>query len=75
MHLHSLPKDASATIKRIFQLLCQRYSFGCSTLMPKISSSLFKRRFNVTIITSANTQDEILPQWSGFLQKDEGETQ
>ncbi|WZZ85289.1 hypothetical protein YC2023_113868 [Brassica napus] len=33
------------------------------------------RWFNVTIITSANTQDEILPQWSGFLQKDEGETQ
>ena len=33
------------------------------------------RRFNVTIVTSANTQDETLPPWSGFLQKDEGETQ
>jgi len=33
------------------------------------------RGFNVTIITSANTQDEILPPWSCFLQKDEGETQ
>lgn len=31
--------------------------------------------FNVTIVTSANTQDETLPPWSGFLQKDEGETQ
>ncbi|KAL4181288.1 hypothetical protein AMTRI_Chr12g270480 [Amborella trichopoda] len=27
--------------------------------------------FNVTIVTSANTQDETLPPWSGFLQKDE----
>ena len=33
------------------------------------------RGFNVTIVTSANTQDETLPPWSGFLQKDEGETQ
>lgn len=33
------------------------------------------RRFNVTIVTSANTQDETLLLWSGFLQKDEGETQ
>nr|AUD39303.1 ribosomal protein subunit L5 [Faramea multiflora] len=33
------------------------------------------REFNVTIVTSANTQDETLPPWSGFLQKDEGETQ
>ncbi|WZY88451.1 hypothetical protein YC2023_045186 [Brassica napus] len=33
------------------------------------------RGFNVTIVTSANTQDETLPLWSGFLQKDEGETQ
>ncbi|XP_047314029.1 60S ribosomal protein L5, mitochondrial-like [Impatiens glandulifera] len=33
------------------------------------------RRFNVTIVTSANTQDETLPPWSGFFQKDEGETQ
>nr|YP_011021744.1 ribosomal protein L5 [Meniocus linifolius]WQM22043.1 ribosomal protein L5 [Meniocus linifolius] len=31
------------------------------------------RGFNVTILTSANTQDETLPPWSGFLQKDEGE--
>jgi hypothetical protein len=30
------------------------------------------RGFNVTIITSANTQDETLLLWSGFLQKDEG---
>ncbi|CAF1712693.1 hypothetical protein Bca4012_008238 [Brassica carinata] len=27
MHLHSLPRDASATIKRIFQLLCQNIQF------------------------------------------------
>ncbi|KAL5057354.1 hypothetical protein RYX36_028958 [Vicia faba] len=33
------------------------------------------RGFNVTILTLANTQDETLPPWSGFLQKDEGETQ
>lgn len=33
------------------------------------------RGFNVTIVTSANTQDETLLPWSGFLQKDEGETQ
>lgn len=33
------------------------------------------REFNVTIVTSANTQDETLLLWSGFLQKDEGETQ
>jgi ribosomal protein L5 len=33
------------------------------------------RGFNVTIVTSANTQDETLLLWSGFLQKDEGETQ
>ncbi|KAJ8746856.1 hypothetical protein K2173_012907 (mitochondrion) [Erythroxylum novogranatense] len=33
------------------------------------------RGLNVTIVTSANTQDETLPPWSGFLQKDEGETQ
>ncbi|XP_050268881.1 60S ribosomal protein L5, mitochondrial [Quercus robur] len=32
------------------------------------------RGFNVTIVTSANTQDETLPPWSGFLQKDEWET-
>ena len=32
------------------------------------------RGFNVTIVTSANTQDETLPPWSGFLQKDEGES-
>ncbi|GJX49939.1 ribosomal protein L5 [Tanacetum coccineum] len=31
------------------------------------------RGFNVTIVTSANTQDETLPPWSGFFQKDEGE--
>ncbi|GAB4839700.1 hypothetical protein Ancab_039464 [Ancistrocladus abbreviatus] len=31
------------------------------------------RGFNVTIVTSANTQDETLLPWSGFLQKDEGE--
>ncbi|ERN18202.1 hypothetical protein AMTR_s00054p00223510 [Amborella trichopoda] len=33
------------------------------------------RGFNVTIITSANTQAETLPPWSGFLQKDEGDYQ
>ncbi|GJR83485.1 ribosomal protein L5 [Tanacetum coccineum] len=32
------------------------------------------RGFNVTIVTSANTQDETLPPWSGFFQKDEGES-
>ncbi|XP_021749644.1 uncharacterized protein LOC110715378 [Chenopodium quinoa] len=31
------------------------------------------RGFNVTIVTSANTQDETLLPWSGFLQKDEGQ--
>lgn len=31
------------------------------------------RGFNVTIATSANTQDETLPSWSGFSQRDEGE--
>ncbi|KAI3668632.1 hypothetical protein L1987_88358 [Smallanthus sonchifolius] len=31
------------------------------------------RGFHVTILTSANTQDETLPPWSGFFQKDEGE--
>nr|AUD39313.1 ribosomal protein subunit L5 [Kohautia caespitosa] len=31
------------------------------------------REFNVTIVTSANTQDETLTPWSGFLQKDEGQ--
>nr|WMV00157.1 ribosomal protein L5 [Gastrodia pubilabiata]WMV02131.1 ribosomal protein L5 [Gastrodia peichatieniana]WNH36824.1 ribosomal protein L5 [Gastrodia uraiensis]WNI02132.1 ribosomal protein L5 [Gastrodia menghaiensis]WOE91383.1 ribosomal protein L5 [Gastrodia crispa]WOE91448.1 ribosomal protein L5 [Gastrodia flexistyla] len=29
------------------------------------------RGFNVTIVTSANTKDETLPPWSGFLLKDE----
>ena len=29
--------------------------------------------FNVTIVTSANTQDETLPPWRGFFQKDEGQ--
>ncbi|KAL2931309.1 60S ribosomal protein L5 mitochondrial [Bienertia sinuspersici] len=29
--------------------------------------------FNVTIVTSANTKDETLLPWSGFLQKDEGQ--
>nr|YP_010960229.1 ribosomal protein L5 [Chamaemelum nobile]WNG77820.1 ribosomal protein L5 [Chamaemelum nobile] len=33
------------------------------------------RGFNVTIVTSANTQDETLPPWSGFFQKDKGESQ
>jgi hypothetical protein len=34
------------------------------------------RGFNVTIVTSANTQDETLPPWSGFkFEKDGGETQ
>ncbi|KAL8188787.1 hypothetical protein R6Q57_029542 [Mikania cordata] len=33
------------------------------------------RGFHVTIFTSANTQDETLPPWSGFFQKDEGESQ
>lgn len=28
----------------------------------------------VTIVTSAKTKDETLPPWSGFLQKDEGES-
>lgn len=32
------------------------------------------RGFNVTIVTSANTKDETLLLWSGFLLKDEGET-
>lgn len=31
------------------------------------------RGFNVTIVTSANTQDETLLLWSGFLQKEERE--
>lgn len=31
------------------------------------------RGFNVTIVTSANTQDETLLLWSGFFQKDEGQ--
>ncbi|CAN6440670.1 unnamed protein product [Victoria cruziana] len=31
------------------------------------------RGFHVTIVTSANTQDETLPLWSGFLQKEEGD--
>nr|GEW63825.1 hypothetical protein [Tanacetum cinerariifolium] len=31
------------------------------------------RGFNVTIVT-ANTQDETLPPWSGFFQKDEGKS-
>nr|WGH58920.1 ribosomal protein L5 [Sapria himalayana] len=31
------------------------------------------RWFHVTIVTFANTQDETLPPWSGFLQKDEGQ--
>lgn len=30
------------------------------------------RGFNVTIVTSSNTQDETLLLWSGFLQKDDG---
>ncbi|KAF6139232.1 hypothetical protein GIB67_013217 [Kingdonia uniflora] len=30
------------------------------------------RGFNVTIVTSAKTEDETLPLWSGLLQKDEG---
>nr|UDH53974.1 ribosomal protein L5 [Hemerocallis citrina] len=30
------------------------------------------RGFNVTIVTSANTKDETLPPWSGFLLKDSG---
>ncbi|KAM0058811.1 putative ribosomal protein L5 [Helianthus debilis subsp. tardiflorus] len=33
------------------------------------------RGFHVTILTSANTQDQTLPPWSGFFQKDEGESQ
>ncbi|ERM98835.1 hypothetical protein AMTR_s00093p00170440 [Amborella trichopoda] len=33
------------------------------------------RGFNVTIVTSANTQDETLPPWNSFLQKDEGDYQ
>lgn len=32
------------------------------------------RGFNVTIVTSAKTKDETLLLWSGFLQKDEGES-
>lgn len=31
------------------------------------------RGFDVTIVTSANTRDETLLLWSGFLQKDEGD--
>ncbi|PHT80127.1 60S ribosomal protein L5, mitochondrial [Capsicum annuum] len=46
---------------------------------PKLEDhfEIFKhiRGFNVTIVTLANTQDETLPPWSSFLQKDEGETQ
>nr|WRW54052.1 ribosomal protein L5 [Mesembryanthemum crystallinum] len=30
------------------------------------------RGFNISIVTSAKTQDETLLPWSGFLQKDEG---
>lgn len=33
------------------------------------------RGVNVIIVTSAHTQDETLPPWSGFLQKDEGDSQ
>ncbi|ESW04602.1 hypothetical protein PHAVU_011G109300 [Phaseolus vulgaris] len=33
------------------------------------------RRFNVTIVTLTNTQDDTLPPWNDFLQNDEGETQ
>jgi hypothetical protein len=40
-----------------------------------LRSSKDIRGFIVTSVTSANTQDETLPQWSGFLQKDDGETQ
>ena len=29
--------------------------------------------FNVTIVTSTNTQDETLPPWRGFFKKDEGQ--
>lgn len=32
------------------------------------------RGFNATIVTSANTQDETLPLWSGFLKKEEKES-
>jgi hypothetical protein len=32
------------------------------------------RGFNVTTVALANTQGGTLPPWSGFLQKDEGET-
>ncbi|CAN6440323.1 unnamed protein product [Victoria cruziana] len=31
------------------------------------------RGFHVTIVTLANTQDETLPLWSGFFQKEEGD--
>ncbi|GJV66828.1 retrovirus-related pol polyprotein from transposon TNT 1-94 [Tanacetum coccineum] len=43
---------------------------------PKLEDhfEIFKhiRGFNVTIVTLANTQDETLPSWSGFFQKDKG---
>ncbi|KAI5659396.1 hypothetical protein M9H77_28189 [Catharanthus roseus] len=45
-------------------------------LSPKLEDhfEIFEhiQRFNVTIVTSANTQNVTLPSWSGFLQKDEG---
>ena len=33
------------------------------------------RGFHLTILTSANTQDETLPPWSGFHHKEEGKNQ
>ncbi|KAL8101451.1 hypothetical protein AgCh_033383 [Apium graveolens] len=46
-------------------------------LSPKLGEhfKIFEdiRGFNATIVTSANTQDETLPLWSGLLQKEEGE--
>ena len=33
------------------------------------------RGFTVTIVTSAKTKDETVAPWSGFLQKDDGESQ
>jgi len=51
---------------------------GVLRILPELEDhfEIFEhiRGFNVTIVTSANTQDETLPLWSGFLQKDEGET-
>ncbi|KAI3830818.1 hypothetical protein MKW92_006046 [Papaver armeniacum] len=47
-------------------------SFANSPRNCRIISKIFEhiRGFNVTIVTSANTQDETLSSWSGFFQQD-----